>query len=160
MSSGEIKAMLETCARRKIEDEWSCELDTKPKLVILWLLKEKGGESRCLDVASKSYRRVMMMLRGGTAPLMIETGRWRGLQREERMCWECQSGKVEDVAHWLLECDAWGIERQPLLQALRHIANDFDNLCDDDKLVLVLDKGCQHWSILKSIMQMWAARFQ
>ena len=27
-SSGEIRAMLETCARRWIESEWSCELDT------------------------------------------------------------------------------------------------------------------------------------
>ena len=38
-------------------------------------------------------------------------------------------------------------ERQPLLLSVRHIANDFDNLCDDDKLALVLDKGCQHLAI-------------
>ena len=38
------------------------------------------------------------------------------------------SGKVEDVTHWLLECNAWCTKRQPLLQAMRHIANDFDNL--------------------------------
>ena len=35
-----------------------------------------------------------------------------------------------------------------------------DNLCDDDKLDLVLDKGCQHLSILKSIMKMWTALFE
>ena len=51
-----------------IEEEWLGELSTKPKLVILWLLKENGCESWYLDVASKSHRRVMMMLRGGTAP--------------------------------------------------------------------------------------------
>ena len=28
---------------------------------------------------------------------MIESGRWRGLPKEERRCWECQSGKIEDV---------------------------------------------------------------
>ena len=76
LSSGEIKAMLETYARRMIEEEWSGELSTKPKLAILRLLKENGGESQCLDVASKSHRQVMMMLRGGTAPLMIECGWW------------------------------------------------------------------------------------
>ena len=121
LSSGEIKAMLETCAKRMIEDEWACELSTRSKLTILRLLKEKGSESQCLDVASKSQGQVMMF-RGGTAPLMIESGQWRGLPREERMCRECQSGKVEDVTHWLLECDAWRMECQPLLQceALNH----------------------------------------
>ena len=91
--------MLETCAESWIEDEWTCELSTKPKLATLQLLKEKGIKAGCLDVASKTLRRRMMMLRGGTAPLMIESGRWRGLPREERRCRECQSGKIEDVPH-------------------------------------------------------------
>ena len=56
----------------------------------------------------------------------------QGLPREERMC---QSGKVEDVSHWLLECDAWRTEHQPLLQCMRHSITDFDSLCNDDKLV-------------------------
>ena len=129
------------------------------KLATLRLLKEKGSESRCLEVASKSLRRIMMMLRGGTAPLMIESGRWRGLPREERRCRECQSGKIEDVPHWLLECHAWGTERQALLQCVRQVVNDFDNLEEDEKLVCVLDRGCKHASILKAIMKMWSARF-
>ena len=112
----------------------------------------------CLEVASKSLRQMMMMLRGGTAPLMIESGRWRGLPREERRCRECQSGKIEDVPHWLLECHAWGTERQALLQGMRQVINDFDNL-EDDKLVCILDRGCQHASILKAIMKMWTAQF-
>ena len=148
LSSVEIKAMLETCAKRLIEDEWACELSTKPKLATLRLLKEKGSESRCLDVASKTQRRRMMMLRGGTAPLMIESGRWRGLPREERRCRECQSGKIEDVSHWLLECDALGTRRQTLLQCMRQMINDFDSLGDNDKLICVLDKGCKHASCL------------
>ena len=76
--------MLETCTKRLIEDEWTCELSTKPKLATLWLLKEKGIELRCLDVASKTLRWMMMMLRGGTAPLSTENGQWSGLPREER----------------------------------------------------------------------------
>ena len=65
---------------------------------------------------------------------------------------------MEDVAHWLFDCDVWGTKRQPLLLSMIvYVANDLDNLCDDDKLDLVLDKGCQHLSILKSIMKMWTA---
>ena len=46
LSSGEIRAMLETSARRRIESELSRELDTKPKLAVLWLLKERRIKSR------------------------------------------------------------------------------------------------------------------
>ena len=66
---------------------------------------------------------------------------------------------MEDVAHWLFECDMWDTEHHPLLLSMRHIANNFDNLCDDNKLALVLDKGYQHLSILKSIMKMWTVQF-
>ena len=30
---------------------------------------------------------------------------------------------------------------------MRQIINDFDSLGDDDKLICILDKGCQHISI-------------
>ena len=76
LSSVEIKVMLETCAKRLIEDEWTCELSTKRKLATLRLLIETGNKSRCLDVASKTLRQMMIALRGGTAPLMIESGQW------------------------------------------------------------------------------------
>ena len=39
-------------------------------------------------------------LRGGTAELQLEMGRWRGLRREDRKCAECGSGEVEDVKHF------------------------------------------------------------
>ena len=29
------------------------------------------------------------------------------MKREERVCKECNSGEVEDVGHWLLQCSAW-----------------------------------------------------
>ena len=57
--------------------------------------------------------------------------------RKERKCWECQSGKIEDVPHWLLECDAWGTKRQALLQCMRQIIKDFDSLGDDDKVICI-----------------------
>ena len=69
----------------------------------------------------------------------------RAAAREERRCRECQLGKIEDVPHWLLECDAWSIKRQTLLQCMRQIINDFDSLGDDDKLICILDawmQGC------------------
>ena len=39
-----------------------------------------------MDVKCKRLRRMLAMLRGRTAILKIETGRWNGLKREERIC--------------------------------------------------------------------------
>ena len=49
---------------------------------------------------------------------------YQGLRERTYACRECQAEKVEDVTHWLLECNAWCTEYQPLLQAMRHIANE------------------------------------
>ena len=35
---------------------------------------------------------MMINLRGGTAAFQVETGRWRGVAREEAECKECGSG--------------------------------------------------------------------
>ena len=44
-----------------------------------------------------------MKLRG-EAELAVETGRWGGLRREERICKNCSGGEVEDVGHLLMRC--------------------------------------------------------
>ena len=41
----------------------------------------------------------------GQQNLQIETGRWCGLQRDERICKMCDEGEVEDVEHFLLHCN-------------------------------------------------------
>ena len=49
-----------------------------------------------------------MMLRGGTAPFQIETGRWKGISQEERLCRVC--GKNEEREE-MLRCPRWELER-------------------------------------------------
>ena len=83
-----------------------------------------------------------MMIRGETAPLMIECGRWRGLEREQRRCVECDSGKVEDVQHWLIECDKWSEECTSQFECLSDMVQDFNNMTNEDKLFSILKQGC------------------
>ena len=45
-------------------------------------------------------RKMLAMLRGGTAALRIETARWNGLKREERICKQCLMGELEDEEHF------------------------------------------------------------
>ena len=78
-----------------VEDEWGIDPAMEPKLVLLKLLNEKGGETWFLDVADKGQRRMMIMIRGGTAPLRV------GCRRTsiERRYGECDLERVKDVQH-------------------------------------------------------------
>ena len=64
-----------------------------------------GSGDRCMDVKCKRLRRMLAMLGGGTAGLRIETGRWNGLKREERICRQCMMGETEDEEQFLLRCE-------------------------------------------------------
>ena len=160
LSGGEIWSMLENRATHLTQEDWNRELDTKPKLGTLHMLRMKGTESRCWQVTSKSYRRVMIMLRGGTAPFRVECGRCQGLQRQERTCCQCESGEVEDIFHWFLECNAYTTERQYLMQFLGCVVGNNEERSDEDSVALILDMACQHFSVMKGIMKMWTSRFQ
>ena len=80
----------------------------------MWARTAKGGVHK---IESKEVRRMVTKLRGGTAHLRIETGRWKGEGREERKCKECsgQEVHVEDAKHFLIECARWQDEREELI---------------------------------------------
>ena len=103
----------------------------------------------------KSERRVLIKLRGGTAPFQMETGRWHGLKREERVCKECDSGEVEDVVHWLIRCPAWIGHREALLKQ----CHDHSSNSDEDTTARLLCLACHNHKIAADIHTMWKARF-
>ena len=106
MPEAELKEMLESVAWRRVKEEWSKDLEKKPKLLMISRMV-KYEESSCAVVKSKRDTRLMLKLRGATAAFQMETGRWQGVKREDRVCKECNSGEVEDVTHGFLRCTAW-----------------------------------------------------
>ena len=51
-----------------------------------------------------------MRLRAGVARLQVETGRYTGTVRCDRICNMCDWGVVEDEEHFVEECGAWEAE--------------------------------------------------
>ena len=94
----------------------------------------------------------MLKLRGGTAAFQVETGRWQGVKREDRVCKECNSGEVEDVTHWFLRCSAWSSHRHPLLAFVQSPTKD------EEGTAHLLSCACRNYNILSIIMSMWYAR--
>ena len=58
-------------------------------------------------------RRLLTQLRCGNSELRVNTGRWEGLPREERLCELCAK-ETEDEAHFLLRCSYFAERRQGL----------------------------------------------
>ena len=90
---------------------------------------------------------MMLKLRGGMAEFQIEMGRRHGLKREE-VCKECDRGEVEDVCYWLLQCSALNSLRQPLLEAMNGVGEDFLTKGNGDRAALMLSHACRNYHIL------------
>ena len=78
------------------------------------------------------------------ADFQIETGRWRGVAREDRVCKECGKREIEDVEHWLLRCEKWKTHRQPLIAMVQeHYGVD-----QDDLAAVIVYLACRNYKVL------------
>ena len=160
VSGRQLREMLRSIACRYMEKDWTEDLGSKPKLCVLNSVFVSGLNGRCWKVQEKSHRRMLMMLRGGSAPLQIETGRWKGVPREERLCRECGMNEVEDCDHWLLRCSRWDIERQHLLANVQQRLPNFASIIDDmQRSAVITDLACKDRRTAQLIYSMWTARF-
>ena len=100
LSMNEVKHILKCMAWRRAREGWREETRARPKLEVRGRLMDCECKARCVEIDCKRQRRMLMKLRGGTAELRIETGRWCGLRRDERICTMCDRGEVEDVEHF------------------------------------------------------------
>ena len=89
-------------------------LHEKSKLNLLHKIFDLSLSQRCWIVRDRAMRSMLVKLRGGTAHFEVETGRWRGVEREERACRECSVDKIEDTCHRVISCPAWNNQRQLL----------------------------------------------
>lgn len=86
-------------------NRWLNECYSKPKLRTYVLMKNTFEvEPYVLLDLSRSLRSYVAKIRTGTLQLMIETGRYRSLQIDERTCILCQNGEVETECHFLFNC--------------------------------------------------------
>ena len=54
-----------------------------------------------VNIRTVGERRVMAGLHMGCLPLAVETGRYSHIPYQERVCWQCNRGEVEDLAHFI-----------------------------------------------------------
>ncbi len=84
------------------------------------------------------FRKCFSMLRCGTSPLRIETGRYERLSVEQRMCEVCDSDNVEVEMHILISCNAFIQERTKLFSHVSQFVGNFNELSLEDKFIVLM----------------------
>ena len=79
----EVKHLLKVIAWRKVRMVWREEARGRSVLEVIGRLVDGECKARCVEIDCNKQRRMLVKLRGGTAELRIEAGRWCGLSRDE-----------------------------------------------------------------------------
>ena len=99
----------------KMNEHYLEEIENKPKLRSFKLFKTKFETATYLIANLSRYQRSLLAkIRSGTLCLGIETGRFRSIPVENRLCEICKTS-VEDEKHFLCECPLYRELRQTLL---------------------------------------------
>jgi hypothetical protein len=122
--------------------EWEQTRFDKPKLRYFNMYKSSIDPERYVIAnISKRKRSIIAQFRSGILPLMVETGRFRGLELHNRTCPACKQS-VEDEFHFLMQCPAYH-ERQDILFA--RIEGEFEYFArmDDLEKFIFVNMNCQ-----------------
>ena len=106
-------------------------LQHSQKLSFYYTVKQHYSPSTYLDLSRRNHsRKALVKLRISSHKLRIETGRYDKIPREERLCNLCNSNKIEDETHFLLDCPRYSLIRDmffskieskiPFLRLLSH----------------------------------------
>ena len=129
------------------------------KLEMTRKLMDNECKARCVGMDCKRRRRMMAKLRGGTAELGIEIGRWHGLRREDRVCKEFGSGDVEDTEHFVMRYAYVVKERKRLENLMSSRVKGWHELGENEKVLRIMDRACCDEAVARAVESLWKKRF-
>ena len=100
-------------------------------------------------------------LRGETAELGIEVGRWHAVRRVDRVCKECGNGEVEDIDHFVIRCEYVAGERVRMERLMIDRVEGWNELGVKEKVVMAMDRVtvCRDEAVARTVEKMWRKRF-
>jgi hypothetical protein len=124
----------------KYKEEWSNNIKTVSKLrTYIKFKSDYNTEKYLLANLTKVERSHLAQFRCGILPLRVETGRFVGLNQNDRLCQICHNNEVEDESHFLLKCSAYQDIRDNLLYRAIATNQIFPTLSDSEKLVYLIN---------------------
>ncbi len=114
---------------------WSTEVKKFSKLDLLAKIKPNFGIEKYLELDLDRYdKSLLSQFRYGILPLELETGRYKGIDRENRLCTLCNLGAIEDQIHFSFICPAYDHFRTEFTNTCKDRIPRWDNMCEVDKI--------------------------
>ena len=109
--------------------------------------------SRCARGGSmqKAESKMFVKLRGGTAEMRIEMGRWSGLSRDKQIYKNCDKVEVENGEHFLLHCACVAEERTGLERVMNEVVEGWQEKEGNEKVVWVAGKACENGGVRRPL---------
>ena len=105
------------------------------KLSTYFTFKNCFERESYLNVRHFKIRQVICKLRISAHPLRIECGRYKNIQRSDRICLYCSQGKVEDEQHFISECSLYENIRNQLYLKITKLCQNFPTLNNSAKVI-------------------------
>ena len=83
-----------------------------------------GTEKYVKYIANRKYRSLITKLRCDTLPINVEIGRYRNIERKDRLCCYCTLNQVEDRAHLLFTCPLYKDHRALFLNDITFTSDE------------------------------------
>ena len=110
-SVSEIYRNVVTCLDRLERQQQSRDGQTMSRLRIYNALSMSSGEMNPVEMPylrlDRGSRTLIAKLRTGTLPLSIETGRYRQIALDQRVCRSCDRNVIEDEIHFIFHCEKY-----------------------------------------------------
>ena len=103
------------------------------------IYKEYEIQSYLKNIKKAEHRQTISKLRTSSHKLNIETGRYKKIDRSDRICKMCNCGTPETEEHFLLYCTSFFSVRNEFASKLESNNIDFSNMSVTDKLILLLN---------------------
>ena len=125
--------------------DWTGAINSSPKLNTYYnKFKQNFIYEKYLDVLNiRKFRYIYASFRSSSHDLEIEKGRYRNIDRSERLCKFCNLAVVEDEYHFLLCCEAYRDIRK------LYLPNKYINYPSQHKFIILM--ATQNDILIKSV---------
>lgn len=105
------------------------EIDNKPKLELYSNITDEFKVADYIKInLCKARRSLLCQLRCGSLGIGIESGRYEGISRDQRICKLCNNG-VESELHFLFDCQTTTQKRLETYYEFPELLNYPNNIC-------------------------------
>jgi hypothetical protein len=108
------------------------------KLRTYRLFKFNLESEEYLKINNRHHRSALAKFRAGVAPIGVETGRYKGIKFEDRLCTLCDANNVEDELHVLISCNFYSDIRDDLFEHCMDVDYNFKFMSEVDQLCFIL----------------------